>query len=521
MLFRRRVRATWNARPVGQVAHHDTLAPTQTHDEDRMHMVPLSMDSIAVVFRKIPPAHVWDATTLIVSLLRHANRSERGSAHILTFRNMATATSPRADDSANLRRRAVEHDRRSQKARVSNTIAQHPDCLDHIDKLLADLGYYDRSSANDLPKSKHAVAMAERKAKGAQQREEAAKSAEAQPDAIPKKVRCLQDFTVPQLMKSVVHPLDASVYSLPNLHAASQKAGRCGSKTLLLNMIEHYSGADGSFQIPDGVDTYTQLVALLRFMHGEVHAKGVAFLTKMPPQYDDDGHYALEWTSATLDGTTHAHHPHVCLKSNRNALLPLRLEDLPAHYGPGSLSLSHNFSLQKALIVSNIRSVSFSFRCVRLFDVPEPAVLVGKYLRQVLAIEDRPGARRLAIEDGASTPQQKQRVQDVRSPSPQEHAARRASGPSDDGQGRRACHESQDIDARDSHLLEAGTPKALSPRCEPEVVASEGPTRDSAESGSLTLAIEDQAHDVAHEEKAAGPKSMAVIDEAFLCPPTP
>lgn len=165
-----------------------------------------------------------------------------------------------------------------------------------------------------------------------EQRQETSRSLEACPEALPPRVRKLRDFTAPQLLKEVAHPLHPEIYSLPNLHSASQRAGRAGSKTMMLTIIEHFSGANEDFDIPEEITTYPMLTQLFKHMHIQVHGAADKFKTRMPPKYDDDGHYALEWAPAVINGVTYPSHPHLCMKRDQNRTVPMAIEDLPTHH---------------------------------------------------------------------------------------------------------------------------------------------------------------------------------------------
>ena len=114
---------------------------------------------------------------------------------------------------------------------------QHEDSLEPIDKLLSDLGFYDRESGHHLPKSKHATAMANRRAKATMDRAVAESERASNPDAIHVNVSSLDDLSVSQLSKGVLSHLSPPVFSMPNLQRVSQPAGLSGAKGLYLSLI--------------------------------------------------------------------------------------------------------------------------------------------------------------------------------------------------------------------------------------------------------------------------------------------
>ena len=157
-------------------------------------------------------------------------------------------------------------------------------------------------------------------------------------------------------MGHVVHPLLPEVFSLPNLRNASQSGGRGRAKSSLLQIAEHFAGVGEDFEIPQFVETYPDLVDLLKWFHKALHKD--SFKTKMPPKWDCDGHFELKWSVAEIDGVSHAAYPHLVIKSSQ-ACLPLPRKELPEYHGPGTLRLDKNFSRRNAMIGSTIPGCDF------------------------------------------------------------------------------------------------------------------------------------------------------------------
>ena len=89
----------------------------------------------------------------------------------------------------------------------------------------------------------------------------------------------------------------------------------------MLNMIEHFCGAGALFEIPENIRTFNQLTHLFNFTHGRAHGNQEKLRARVPPQYDEDGHYGVEWSDWTSIGKVFFAHPHLYVKRDRT--LPL------------------------------------------------------------------------------------------------------------------------------------------------------------------------------------------------------
>ena len=87
-------------------------------------------------------------------------------------------------------------------------------------------------------------------------------------------------------MEKVVHQLDVSVFSLPNLRHGIQHGGRNKSKRFLLEIIECYSDIKEDFEIPSFITKFSDLVLMLHWVHVKIY--GDTFSLRMPPNWSED-----------------------------------------------------------------------------------------------------------------------------------------------------------------------------------------------------------------------------------------